>query len=488
MKTRTLTLELSKPTPPPAPEARRPARRPERPSFRPDVQRLEPRISLSGVAPPIWGSNHNETLVIPRPRRKRAEARRPARRPERPGFRPDVQRLEPRISLSGVAPLIGGTNHNETLVTPRPPRKRTDARRRPPRRGPAARFPCPLEVLEDRTAPAVLTVTTPLDLLNGGDGVLSLREAIIDANATPGADTIVVPAGTYMLTLAGTNEDAAATGDLDITADLTIRGAGAGRTIIDASSLGDRVFDVHGGTVTISGVKIQNGASTAGGGIFNRGTLTVQDSTLSGNSVVDSGSGIFEPSGGGIFNPSGGTLTVRDSTLSGNYAVSSLGHSTVGGGIFNGGTLTVQDSTLSGNYANADITEDFYVPLSFGGGIFNAFGTLTVRNSTLSGNWAGSFGGGIYNGYGTLTVTSSTLSGNQVLGPSATFTPGAGAGGGIYNSGTATVSSSALSGNYCPILGGGIFSNGTLAVTSSTLSGNSCSASGGGIAGYGGGR
>jgi hypothetical protein len=318
-----------------------------------------------------------------------------------------------------------------------------------------------------------------LDILNGGDSVLSLREAIIEANATPKADTIVVPAGTYMLTLAGADEDAAATGDLDITTDLTIRGAGAGRTIIDASSFGDRVFEVHGGTVTISGVKIQNGASTAGGGIFNRGTLTVQDSTLSGNSAVDSG--------GGIFNPSGGTLTVQDSTLSGNYSVSDLGNPTYGGGIFNRGTLTIQDSTLSGNYS--DTTDDFFpsVPFSQGGGIYNS-GTAAVQDSTLSGNSAGTFGGGIDNeSGGTLTVTSSTLSGNQVLGRTA-VTSEASAGGGIYNSGTATVSSSALSGNSSGIFGGGIFSNGTLAVTSSTLSGNSASASGGGIAGFGGGR
>ena len=54
--------------------------------------------------------------------------------------------------------------------------------------------------------------------------------------------------GTYTLTIAGTGEDAAATGDLDITDDLTITGAGSGLTIIDGNSL-DRVFDVISGTV-----------------------------------------------------------------------------------------------------------------------------------------------------------------------------------------------------------------------------------------------
>ena len=62
-----------------------------------------------------------------------------------------------------------------------------------------------------------------------------------------------LPAGTYTLTRAGTNEDAAATGDLDITQNLTITGAGAATTIIDGNQL-DRVFQNHGATVTISGV------------------------------------------------------------------------------------------------------------------------------------------------------------------------------------------------------------------------------------------
>lgn len=59
---------------------------------------------------------------------------------------------------------------------------------------------------------------------------------MIQANATPGADTIMLRAGTYRLTLAGAGEDAAATGDLDILQNLTIEGAGAMQTIIDASA------------------------------------------------------------------------------------------------------------------------------------------------------------------------------------------------------------------------------------------------------------
>ncbi len=72
METRPLTP--STPTPSPAPAARRPSRRPERPGFRPEMQRLEPRISLSGLngitALERCSDNHNETLLRGRrPRR-----------------------------------------------------------------------------------------------------------------------------------------------------------------------------------------------------------------------------------------------------------------------------------------------------------------------------------------------------------------------------------------------------------------------------------
>ncbi|HYV66156.1 MAG TPA: CSLREA domain-containing protein, partial [Myxococcales bacterium] len=75
------------------------------------------------------------------------------------------------------------------------------------------------------------------------DGSCTLRAAIQEANALAGADTVVLPAGTYLLTLAGAGEDGAATGDLDITGDLIIAGAGAASTVVDGNGL-DRVFHV----------------------------------------------------------------------------------------------------------------------------------------------------------------------------------------------------------------------------------------------------
>ena len=304
---------------------------------------------------------------------------------------------------------------------------------------------------------ATITVTIAFDVISA-DGFCSLREAIIAANtdtavdacpAGNGADTIALPPADYVLVIAGREENAAQTGDLDITDDLTITGAGSGFTTIDANGL-DRVFDVIGAPIVeISGVAITSGDpdSDDGGGIQNSGgTVTLTNSTLSGNTAS---------LGGGIHNSSG-TVTLTNSTLSGNTAG-------FGGGIDNSGTVTLTNSTLRGNTAG------------FGGGIDNS-GTVTLTNSTLRGNTA-SFGGGIYNSGGTVNLTNSTLRGNTAI-----------HGGGIDNSGTVTITNSTLSGNIASSDGGGIDNNsvGTVTITNSTLSGNTTGGDGGGIHNYGG--
>ena len=72
------------------------------------------------------------------------------------------------------------------------------------------------------------------------------------------SDLIKLGKGTFVLTIAGANEDAGATGDLDITRQLTIVARGSRSTIIDGNGL-DRVLEVLGGATTISGVTIRNG-------------------------------------------------------------------------------------------------------------------------------------------------------------------------------------------------------------------------------------
>jgi hypothetical protein len=147
-----------------------------------------------------------------------------------------------------------------------------------------------------------------------------------------------------------------------------------------------------------------------------------------------------------------GTLTLANSTVSGNVADRG------GGGIENDGVLTVTDGTVSGNAADE------------GGGIYNdSFGTLTLTNSTVSGNAADLRGGGIYAGnFSTLTVRGSTVSGNE-----------ADDGGGIFNGGTLTMTNSTVSENMADGGGGGIHNLIALTLTSSTVSGNVASLSDG---------
>jgi trimeric autotransporter adhesin len=88
-----------------------------------------------------------------------------------------------------------------------------------------------------------------------GGGACSLRAAISEANALAGADTITVPSGTHTTLIAGTNENANADGDFDITSPMTINGAGAGSTIIQANALiqtaNERVFHILAGSTTV---------------------------------------------------------------------------------------------------------------------------------------------------------------------------------------------------------------------------------------------
>ena len=246
---------------------------------------------------------------------------------------------------------------------------------------------------------ASFTVTKTGDTNDGTcDADCSLREAINAANVLAGADTILLPAGTYTLTIAGAGEDANATGDLDITDDLTINGAGQITTIIDGNAT-DRVFHVlSSGTVEINGVIIQNGNVSGGfpvglgGGIFNDGgTLTLTDSTISDNTATNAG---------GIFNY-GGTLTLNSSTVSDNMASNGAGFS-----LSRGSTVTLTNSTVSGNTAE-----------TFGGGFSSSgiqiFGdppaatasTVTLTNSSVSGNTARYGGGFASRGAVTLILT-----------------------------------------------------------------------------------
>ncbi len=109
----------------------------------------------------------------------------------------------------------------------------------------------------------LVDVTPGDDVCGAAGGVCTLRAAVMEANAAAGSDTIVLPAGTYTLSIAGRDENGAATGDLDIVASqpLTITGAAAATTIVDGGGI-DRVFH-NAGAFAISHVTIRNGDSPA---------------------------------------------------------------------------------------------------------------------------------------------------------------------------------------------------------------------------------
>ena len=147
-----------------------------------------------------------------------------------------------------------------------------------------------------------------------GNGVCTLRAAIQETNALAGTDEIILSPNTYLLTVVS---------ELGITGSLTITGGGASTTIIDGNKSvrpNSRVLVAGSGiTVNISGVTIRNGGTgDGGGGIFTGGTLTLTNSTVSGNNAGDDA--------GGVFNLNGGAMTLINSTVSGNSCGDGGGH------------------------------------------------------------------------------------------------------------------------------------------------------------------
>jgi hypothetical protein len=226
-----------------------------------------------------------------------------------------------------------------------------------------------------------ITVTNTSDTNPPTPG--SLRAAI--AAAAPG-DTI-----DFNLTYPATIALNSTLGPLGLNTSLTISGPGASNLAISGNNAVRVLYVSQGVTVGISGVTIENGHSSYGGGIYNYGgTLTLTNITVSGNSAVVSGGGVWDYSG---------TLTLTNSTVADNSAAASYG-----GGIYiSNSKLTITDSTVSGNSASY-----------YGGGIYNSYTELSLTNSTVSGNSTKySRGGGIFNYGGTLTSTNTTFAGNS---------------------------------------------------------------------------
>lgn len=365
---------------------------------------------------------------------------------------------------------------------------------------------------------ATITVDTLDDELNS-DGDCSLREAIQAANtdssidncgAGSGADMITVGFGTFQLSVTGNGEEGNQTGDLDIIGDVNITGMGIGGTAVNAIGQ-DRGFDVHAGTVVLSGLKVQNGSVSTepddGGNIRNSAALTLTDVRVEDGTATGAG--------GGIFNAPNATLIMASAEVT---SAPTGNRASAGGGLSNGGDATISTTTFSGNSALSG---------GSGGGVQNSpEGTMTIDASTLSGNDGGVNGGGVLNA-GTLDITNTSVvnntaadhpgvandgnltitSGSTINGNTAT---GGGCGGGVWNTGDITIDGSTIDSNTHQCGAGffntgsgtltnssvtnntatsggpaGIGNDGDLTITNATISGNDGSSFGGGIANFG---
>jgi CSLREA domain-containing protein len=232
-------------------------------------------------------------------------------------------------------------------------------------------------------------------------GTCTLRAAVMEANHTgSGTTKIVLPANaeSYELSIAPANGNDEATGDLNITRDTTIVGAGSELSVVSGTGV-DRLFIIEAGvSATISDVDLSGGSPATGGGgaIRNLGSLTVSRCRVAGN---------IASSGGGI--QSDGNLTVLSSVFELNFAIGTGSSGNGGGIVVVAGTTNVVNTTINRNSSARN-----------GGGIA-CFATCSLFNVTVSQNVAdydhddSGVGGGIANApAGTFSLANSIVSGN----------------------------------------------------------------------------
>ncbi len=314
-------------------------------------------------------------------------------------------------------------------------------------------------VLEDG-----IEVTTTVDSTDEG----SLRAAIIAANANPGPDTILLPAGLYELTIDGAGEDAAATGDLDVTDELLLVGAGSDTTVISQTIL-DRVFDISAGAVQISDVTIADGTTPAISGDDKGGNVQVRGAAevIISSSVITNG--VADLAGGGVEN-TGASLRLLEVEIDSNAAATKNG-----GGLHSTGTTYITGSTVSNNFAGEE-----------GGGLWQSGGALEVEGMTeilsneAGGDDAAHGGGGVYvTGGGELILTDVIVDANFASGV-------AGSGGGIFvEASSLDALRTTITGNFANRAGGGVeVAGGTVSFTDSVIGMNDAGANpgnGGGL-------
>jgi Domain of unknown function DUF11 len=312
---------------------------------------------------------------------------------------------------------------------------------------------------------ATIVVTSTAD-----SGAGTLRDAL--AAAGPG-DTISIP---------GTGDYQVSSAELAVTKNVSIVGSGPDvRLVADGNN---RVFNVTAANVTISGLTVTGGGSagveTAGGGVANgTGALTLQNVTITGNSVTSPSGGI--PHGGGVSNDSG-TLQIVDSTITSNSASTAAGGGVPqGGGVANGsGTVTITRTTLSD-----DTSKGAAGAVPQGGAVYSRGGQVDIVDSSLNGNQAlaGQVpeGGAIFTRDTALTITGTTLARNS---SSASNGGSFGEGGAVeVGDGSLAVVNSTITNNSTSgaagSSGGGILLSGsTFEATDATIASNSAAGPG----------
>jgi hypothetical protein len=232
-----------------------------------------------------------------------------------------------------------------------------------------------------------------------------------------------------------------------------------GLTLTNGSAGSGGALWVQQGDVTLVGTKITGNTAGSGGGIYNQGTLTLSQCSITNNAATDG-------FGGGIENVSGATLTLQNSTVTGN--VNSFSQ---GGGLDTSGALTITGGTFSGNQA----PEGGAIMIQYLGSVNDSGGTL-FNNNTASQD-----AGAVYNqpgGY--LSVIQALFTGNtsQSSSPSTIS-----CGGAICNLGTAFIDESTFATNTTTGSGGAIqnYSSGYLYLEDDTIVGNTATVSGSGL-------
>ena len=213
---------------------------------------------------------------------------------------------------------------------------------------------------------AAFANTPPVTLFSDG-GTGSLRRAVLIANLDQLPDSIQLGVGTYQLDLAAVLDDDNTKGDLDVLSPITITGAGADKTFIDAESIGERAFHVlANGSLVLSNLTIVNGNSGGNGGaigVVNGSNITLDHVALRTNKAAGNGGALY----------TNGGITINDSTFAGNSSTSAAG-----GAVYfasTGGPATISGSTFSGNSA-----------AGYGGAIVGSGLPLGLSNVTVSTN------------------------------------------------------------------------------------------------------